>query len=241
MMADAKSGGLPDWLSQALGIGGGLGVAAGGAYNVFGNKGKSPGKSANEVLDQIPGQTKPYYQPYMDAGADALGTIKGQYGDLLSGDKQNQLGANYKESPGYKYLLQTALQGTNNAAAAGGMLGTPQHAEQNAATAEGIASQDYNNYINNQIGLYGKGLGGEEHLNDQGFDANKSYSDQLAQITAQKSKNIFSDEETNQANKAGGLSDIFSGLGTAGASYLGGPAGGAAFKFLHDKFFGGKK
>jgi hypothetical protein len=240
MMANANSGSLPDWLSTALGIGGGLGVAAGGAYNAFGNKGKSPGKSANEVLDQIPGQTKPYYQPYMDAGGKALGTIQGEYGGLLNGETQNKLGANYKESPGYKYLLQTALQGTNNAAAAGGMLGTPQHAEQNAATAEGIASQDYNNYINNQIGLYGKGLSGEEGLNEQGYNANKSYADQLAQITGQKASNTYADEEAKQKNKAGGLSDIFGGLGTAGASYLGGPAGGTAFKTLYDKFFGGK-
>ena len=237
---DDKSGGLPDWLSQALGIGGGLGVAAGGAYNAFGNKGKSPGDAANKYLDQIPGQTKPYYQPYMDAGGKALGDIQGQYGDLLNGNKQNQLGENFKESPGYKYQLQQALQGGNNAAAAGGMLGTPQHAEQNQALATNLASQDYNNYIKNQMDLYGKGLGGEEHLNDQGYDANKSYSDQLAQVMGQKAQNAYSDTEAANKNKAGGLSDIFSGIGTAGATYLGGPAGGAAFKGIYNKLFGGK-
>jgi hypothetical protein len=238
-MADS-TGGLPDWLSSALGIGGGLGAAAGGAFNLFGNKGKKPGDAANKYLDQIQGQTSPFYKPYQDAGQGALNTLQGQYGDLLNGNKQNQLGENFKESPGYQYQLKQALQGGNNAAAAGGMLGTPQHTEQNQALATDLASQDYNNYIKNQMGLYGQGLSGEEGLNKQGFDANKSMADQLAQILGQKAQNAYSDQAGENKSKAGGLSDIFSGLGTAGASFLGGPAGGAAFKGIYDKLFGGK-
>ena len=243
-MADAAgqgtNSGIPDWLAQALGIGGGLGTAAGGAFNLWGKKGKTPGEAANKYLDQIPGQTGQYYKPYQQAGEGALNTLQGEYGGLLSGDKQNQLGANYKESPGYQFALKQALQGGNSAAAAGGLLGTPQNTQQNQELASDLASKDYNNYIQNQLGLYGQGLSGEQGLNQQGFDANKSYADMLAQISGQKAQNAYSDQAAKNKAQAGGLSDLFGGLGTAGASYLGGPGGGLAFKSMYDKLFGGK-
>ncbi len=237
---DDKNSGIPDWLTTALGVGGGLGAAAGGAYKTFGKGGKNPADVANAELDQIPGKTQQYYQPYQEAGLGALNTLQGQYGDLLNGNKQNQLGANYKESPGYKYALQQALQGGNSAAAAGGALGTPQHFEQNANLAGDIASKDYDNYIKNQLGLYGQGLEGEQGLNKQGFEANKDYADMLANIQAQKAGYGYAGQAGENKEKAGGLSDIFSGIGTAAASYLGGPVGGTAFKSVYDKIFGGK-
>ncbi len=75
--------GIPDWLSQMLGIGGGLGVAGGGIYNMFGGGGKNPADAGNKYISQIPGQTKQYYDPYMQAGKGAMGDLQNQYKDLL--------------------------------------------------------------------------------------------------------------------------------------------------------------
>lgn len=223
-------------IMSMLGIGGGLGTAAGGLFGLF-NKGKNPADVANNYLNKIPGQTKPYYQPYMDAGKDAMGTLNGQYGDLLSGEKQNQLGANYKQSPGYQFALKQALEAANNASSAGGMLGSPMHQQQSMETAEGIASKDFNNYMQNQMGLYGAGLHGEEGLNTMGYNANKDYADLLGNNASQQAGYSYAGQAGKNQNQSNMLSNIFSGLGTAGASYLGGPAGKGSMDWL-SSFFG---
>lgn len=212
---------LGSFLKMLGGAAPGLGQAAGGLNTIFGKQPKNPGIVANNYISQIPGQTKPYYQPYMDAGKGALSDLQNQYKDLLSGNTQNQLGANFKESPGYAFNLKQAMQAGNNANAAGGTLGTPMHQEQNADYAHGLASQDYNNYMQNQIGLYGSGLQGEQGLNNQGFEANKGYADTLGNALSQQGAYGFAGQTGQNQYKQQGMSDIFGGLGGAAAG-LGG-------------------
>lgn len=79
-----------------------------------------------------------------------LDQIKGEYGNP---DLYNQIAGQYKESPGYQARLRNAMESGNNAAAAGGMLGSNQHQFMNASTANDIASQDFQNYMQNRMGL----------------------------------------------------------------------------------------
>ena len=209
---------------QMFGMGGGLGQAGGGLYNLF-NPGKNPATDASNTIGKIPGQTQQYYQPYMDAGKGALSDLQNQYKDLLGGNKQNQLGANFKEGPGYQYALQNALGAGTNANAAGGMLGTPMHQEQNMGIAEGLAGKEYDKYMQNQMGLYGSGLSGEQGLNQQGFDANKNYADQLANVLGQQAAYGYQGQKGQNEGHSNAMSNIFSGLGMAGGAMLGGPAG----------------
>lgn len=228
-------------LMKYMGMGGGIGSAAGGLWNMF-NPGKNPGTSASNTIGQIPGQMKPYYQPYMDAGKGAMSDLQNQYKDLLSGDKQNQLGANFKEGPGYQYALKNALQAGTNASAKGGMLGTPMHQEQNMEIGEGLAGREYQNYMANQMGLYGQGLQGEQGLNTMGFDANKGYADALANTTAQQAAYNYQGQKGQNDARGTAMSNIFSGLGGAAGSFLGGPMGGVAGQTGMDwlmKMFGG--
>jgi len=235
-MAQANNG-MPDWLASALGIGGGLGSAAGGAWNLLGNK-TNPADVANKTIGQIPGKSEQYYSPYMQAGQGALSDLQNQYKGLLAGDTQNQLGANFKESPGYQWKLKQALQNQSNAAAQGGYLGTPMSQQNAAEVGNGLASEDYNNYLQNQMGLYGMGLQGEQGLNNQGFDANKAMADTWGSTLGQQGAYDFAGQAGKNASKASGLSDLFSGLGTAGASFFGGPAGGATWSSLMNLFNG---
>ncbi len=197
---------------KMIGMGSGIGQAAGGAWNIFGNKGINPADAANQSLNKIPGQSLEQYNPYMQAGKSALDDLQNRYKDLFSGNVQNTLGENYKESPGYQWKLKQALAASNNAQAAGGMLGTPQHEQLNMQTAEGIAGQDYNDYIKNQMGLYGLGLGGEEGINNQGFDATKQYTDTLNNMASQQAGYNYAGQAGKNASKGQGMSDIFSGI-----------------------------
>lgn len=224
------------YIHRLMGIGSGLGTAAGGVFGMF-NKPKNPGTMASNTIGQIPGQTKQYYQPYMDAGKGALSDLQNQYKDLLGGTTQNKLGESYKESPGYQFALKQALAASNNANAAGGMLGTPMNQQNNMETAQGLASKDYNQYMQNQMGLYGSGLHGEEGLNTQGQQANSDYANTIANVLGQQGAYQYAGQDAQNKSKAGAWGNILSGLGTAGASYLGGPAGGAAASWLSN-FFG---
>ncbi len=224
--------GMPSWLSQMFG---GLGTAAGG---MFGGQGKNPADVANGYISQIPGQTKPYLSPYMEAGKGAMGNLQNQYADLLSGGVQNKLGESYKQSPGYQFKLQEALRGGNAAAAAGGRAGTPMAQQQQMGIANGLASQDYGDYIKNQMSLYGQGLSGNEGLNQQGFEANKDYANTLANTLAQQGEYGYQGQKGMNEARGTNRSNIFSGLGMAAGGLAGGPLGAAAGGWLSHLFGG---
>jgi len=238
MMDMSMQGGQPggqndySWLSQLFS---GLGTAGSG---LFGKTGKNPADVANGYISKIPGQTQQYYQPYMEAGKGAMGNLQNQYKDLLSGSVQNQLGANYKESPGYQFKLKQAMNAGNAANAAGGSLGTPMHQQQNMQLANDIGGADFNDYIKNQIGLYGLGLGGEEGINKMGFDASGSYANTLANTLGQQGAYGYQGQDAMNRSNAQNQGSIFSGLGMAAGGLFGGPLGAAAGNWFSKQFGG---
>ena len=192
--------------------------------------GKNPADSASPYLQQIPGAVNPYYQPYINQGQQANQNLMSQYGELLNnpGDKFSQLGQGYKESPGYQFKLNQALQAGNNASAAGGMAGSPMHQQQSMQTANDIASQDYNDYINHILGLYGYGLQGEQGLGQQGYEASRGYGDILGSNLAQQGQLAYEGQAGQNANRSGLFNNLISGAATVGGAALGGPWGGAS-------------
>jgi len=200
-------------LLKAMGIGAGVGQSAGGLFNMFG--GGSPASSAMPYYNEIPGTTQPYYQPYMDAGRQALGQMQGQFGDLLGGGLQNKLGESYKESPGYQKQLRDALIASGNAAAAGGMAGSLMHQEDAMKQAGDIAAKDYQDYLKNQMALYGLGFGGLGDINKMGFDASTGYGDLLGSNLAQQAQLSYLDKMQQNQRRSGGLSNFFGGISSA--------------------------
>lgn len=170
---------------------------------------QDPSQDAENTLNQIPGTITPYYQPYINAGNQALGALGTQYSNLIGNNYNNlqsaltqmltnpasivsQMGAGYQESPGYQWEMSQGLDAANNAAAAGGYLGTPQNEQFDTAMAEGIANQDYEQYLQNVMGvgkaglkgvgsLYGAGLQGTQGLNQMGYNASDALASGLAQ------------------------------------------------------------
>ncbi|MGL6123751.1 MAG: hypothetical protein ACRC1W_12205, partial [Shewanella sp.] len=117
---------------------------------------KNPSQEANKYLDQIPGMTGQYYDPYMQQGQAAGNKLTGQYDQMTQdpGGFYSKLGEGYQQSPGYQYKLQQALDQAANASARGGMLGTKQDQTYSMQTANDIASQDFNDYIKNILGIF---------------------------------------------------------------------------------------
>lgn len=170
---------------------GNLGSDLGGIFSsLFGMSNyQNPANAAQPYLNQIPGMLQQYFNPYIQAGQNAMGQLQGQYGNLtsnptgvlnqISGNWQtpvgvsnqiqsnwqqptntmNQIGSTYQSSPGYNFNVQQATSAANNAAAAGGMVGSPQEQQQLAHTVSGIADQDYNQYLGNALNQYNTSVG----------------------------------------------------------------------------------
>lgn len=208
---------------QSLGMFGGLGQFGQGLYGLFGNP-KNPADTANNYLNKIPGATDQYYSPYINAGKGAMGDLQNQYKDLIGGNVQNQLGENYKQSPGYQFKLQQALQAGGNAAKAGGMYGTPMNQQGQMQLANDIASQDYNDYIKNQMGLYGLGTGIGQDIFGKGFDASGKQADSLGSTLGSQAQYGYAGTAGQNQAKQNAWGNIFGGLGGAGASFSGLPS-----------------
>lgn len=142
----------------------------------------NPSSAAAPYLNQIPGTIKPYLDPYINRGNEAANQLNPQYGQALHDPSGllKSLSNGYTQSPGYEFKLSQALNAANNAAASGGMAGSPQHQQQSAQIANNVASGDYEDWLNHILSLYGIGLSGEEGFNKQGFEGSNNLSTSLA-------------------------------------------------------------
>lgn len=202
----------------------GAGSVGQGIAGLFGNKNKNnPANAANAEYDQITGMTKPYFDPYMNSGTKNLNDLNGEYDTSVNNpnDIYNRLSQGYKESPGYQMRLKTALQAGQNSSAAGGMLGTPYDQQQAQGTANDIASQDFEKYLEHMTGIYNQGIGGKQGLENQGFDATTDYASLLANIQGKKAENAAGGQDWKNRQNAQNWSNIFGGLGTAAGGYFG--------------------
>lgn len=186
--------------------------------NLF-SGGKNPADSAMPYLTKIPGQTQQYQQPWFQAGQNMIPGLTDQYNQLMNDPSKrlNDIGAGYKESPGFKFAMQQALQGGNHAAAAGGMAGSPQHEQQNMQLANDIASQDYNKWLDNALGLYGQGLSGGQNISNQGQQSGQNIADMIAQTLAQQANLSFQGQAQRNQNQGDLFGNIAKGAGSLAA------------------------
>lgn len=201
-----------------LSIGTGLASAAGGLASLFGNKKKSnPANAANKYLQQIPGMTLPFYADYINEGKGFMPGYDQMLSELSNdpGAFYNKIGSGYKESPGYAFKLREGLGAAGNAAAAGGMLGTPMHQEQATGVAEGIANQDFMDYLNSVLGIFGQGMQGQENAINRGFDASKGFGDIVGNTLGSSADVAFKGKAGQNASRAQGWSNLASGLASA--------------------------
>lgn len=195
-------------LMKAGGLAGGLGGLAG----LFGfGKGKNPADVANQTLQQIPGQTQQYYQPYMDAGNQSMSQLMQMLGQNPT-DTYNKLGEGYKQSPGYKFQLEQALASGNSANAAGGMLGSPQHVQQNEELAQNVAAKDYDEYMKNVLGLNSQNMQGLSGLAGLGANAANQYGSGIASNLGQQAQYGYAGQAGQNQQNQQNWSNVFNAL-----------------------------
>jgi hypothetical protein len=209
-MAATRSG-IQPWM-----IGAGAGGAIGAGFGSMMSDWQNPADAASPYFNQMPAQLKQYFSPYIDAGNKALPQLQGQYGSLMSnpGGKVNEIGAGYHQSPGFQFALQQALQGANHAAAAGGMAGSPQHEQENMGLATNLANQDYNQWLQNALGLYGTGLQGSQGLYNTGAESGMRLGENLASVLANRAKLAYEGQNAENQQEGGEWGSLMSGIGT---------------------------
>jgi len=155
---------------------------------------------ANKYLNKIPDTLKSYYNPYVNTGTQALGTLNTQYNNLVSNPSQmlSKLGQNFQQSPGYQWQLNQGTQAANQAASAGGMAGTPQAQQNSASIATNLSNQDFYNYLSQQLGLYQTGLNGLSGLNEMGFKASGTLAEDLASLLGTQGNMAWKEALQNQ-------------------------------------------
>lgn len=197
-------------ISPAMGIISGVGSALGSLYSI------NPADEAMGYVSQLGETVGPYFDPYIDAGLGALDTLYDEYGNLISNPQSiyDMLASGFQASPGYQYNYDQAMNASNSAAAAGGMLGSPAHTQQSQEMAMQLANQDYYNYLDNMTSLYSMGLGGMGDINQMGYGASNQMANYMAQeLMAQAYLAAMSAKFKNA--QTGGLIGGIVGLGTS--------------------------
>lgn len=201
-----------------------LGAGAGGILGgLFGNNASynDPMGAASQYYNQIMPQANAAAAPWINAGRGALGDLQGRYSQLLNDPTaiMSQIGAGYKQSPGYQFQVDQATGAANRAAAAGGQSGSAFSQEQLAGLTNNLADQDYYKYLDMGLGQYGQGLQGEQGIMQQGAGMQSSIIDLLSNLLGTQGNMAFANannqNQRSQANAGGiggGIGDVIGGL-----------------------------
>lgn len=207
-----------------------------------GGKKSNPANAAQPYFNQIPGQTSGYYQPYINAGQQAIPRLQGEYDSLLSnpGAKLNQIGSEFHQSPGFKFALEQALGSVNRRNTANGMGGSPMNDQQDMELATQLGNQDYYNWLNHGTDFFEKGLSGEQGLATGGLAAGGSLADMIAQTLAQQGNLAFRGQQEDNSRNNSTLGGIGKAIGALSAFTPWGKAGGA-LDTAYNRFYGGNE
>ncbi|MCJ2052618.1 hypothetical protein [Methylobacterium sp. J-070] len=166
------------------------------------------GQARTDLTNQY-GQTQGYlgqatasYAPMVQGGSNAFNQFLNATGANGAAGSQAAL-ANFQEAPGYQYSLDQALGSVQRSAAARGGLAGGNATSDILNTANGLASQGYQQYVNNLntgAGYYTTGLAGQAAGLTNQANASQAYGNALGNV------------DTGLGNA---LSSNFTGLGNA--------------------------
>ncbi len=190
--------------------------------DIFGGGG---GKTSEDYINEIPGIGHNAYDPYVTEGRNASGQTNAAYDELMKDPTGfiNKLMQNYKTSEGYNFQKNALTSELGNTAAAGGIAGTPLDQMNQGAGVQGLLSKDMQQFLENALGVYGKGLTGKEGVASRGYDASGKLADILGGAANQNANYAFQNEQQGNTNR----NSIFSTLAKAlGGGIAGGVTGG---------------
>jgi hypothetical protein len=197
------------------------GIASGLAA-LFGAGGKNPADAGMGYLNQVPGATSQYTNPYLNAGKQATGVLQGEYGkDINDPNAQyNKFAQGYEESPGYKFSVDQATKGANQAAAAGGMLGSPAEQQELSKVIQGLSSQDFEQFLSHIMGIYGQGISGQQGMFNTGAQTANNMAQSAQSNLNNQAQLAYQGQASQNQAQGGGFNQLINGIGSALPSLL---------------------
>lgn len=193
-------------------FGSGLGGFLGG---MFGDSGK-PYDEAMKQYQQYMQQAQQTQQPYADAGKGAIG----DYQKWLEGQKDpsgfiNNLMGNYSESANAQNLQKQSMLAGQNAASAGGLMGSTPMIQQMQQESGNIAAADQNQWLQNVLGVNTQYGQGQQNLINNGQQAANSLTNMYGQMGNNMGQAAYGKEAGKQQdfwNTIGGGIGMLGGL-----------------------------
>lgn len=175
-----------------------------------------------------------YYDPYTQATSGSAGMQANALG--LGGAAGNQAATEaFQAGPGYQFALDQGLQALNRNAASRGMLSSGNNTQDILRFSQGLANQEYGNWLNRLGDFTRLGLGAAQGQTGRQSDLaslDYGYGKDQAGIYTNTANNISDIMGRNQQQRQSGLgSAIAGGINLAGAA-LGGPGGGLLSKLF---------
>lgn len=127
------------------------------------------GNAINE-LNGMYNQAYGGLDPYNKAGQNAIGNYS-NFANGLQSEMNGNWMKGYQENPYAQYLTNKELGAANNAAAAGGILGTGPNQQENMQIANNVTDQDMQTYFNNMQAQNQQYLGSQGTLMGNGLNA----------------------------------------------------------------------
>lgn len=201
---------------------------------------KDPGKAANPYLDAIERDSISRFKPYTDNSSIGPG-LTDQYGRMASDPvgSMEAIRGQYKQGAGHKRALYDAMMAGDNAAAAGGMAGTPMHQNQRMEDIAGINDQYERAWTRDAMDNQRYGMQGQQGMFDRSMDANRYLNETTGDLNYSRAKMGMNNAQQGNRMKMGLIKLLMQGAGTA----LGGPTGtkgGGAIADFFSGVFGNK-
>lgn len=151
---------------------------------LFGNSG-APYEDYGKEYEKYANRGKEYQNPFWEAGKKGIGDYA-EWGDKMkdpSGFVNNLMGG-YQESPWARFQKQQGERAGQNAASAGGLMGSTPMMQASQDYAGNISSQDQQNWLKNVLGVNTEYGQSKNNLMNTGQNAANSLQ-QLQQLLAQ--------------------------------------------------------
>lgn len=188
-------------------------------FSQFMSGGPNPADAAQGPLNEAKNVVNQGYNPYIQQGQDAYNTNKGPL-DKMTTDPSgfiNELMKNYQQSGDFDLRRKEMMKTAGASAAAGGYRGNYDDVMNQTHLTDSLLGDDMQKWLGNVLGRQDAGIAGNQHIYDQGFNANTYKTNDLSNILGTQSTLNFQ----GQANRNKAQQDIFKMLLSSAAQMFG--------------------
>lgn len=149
---------------------------------MFGNSG-GPYQDASNTLNQYAQQAQGYQNPFYNAGVGAINPYQQMIQRMSNPqDFYRNIMSGYSQSPGAQYQQQQGMRAAQNFGSANGLSGSTPLMQQAQQNAQGISSQDQQQYLQNILGINNQAMGGYQNLMQGGQGAANNLTNMYGQL-----------------------------------------------------------